>query len=82
MPGGKRRILEALSDGQWWTMADLQNVLGTTAPTIRSSLVRLQKQGCVLIRVGTAPRGRPPVIYQVTEKGIGRLNYYQSIGRP
>jgi predicted ArsR family transcriptional regulator len=66
---GQRRVLQALKRSAGATAQDIARELGITAVAVRKHLVALEAEGLVRQEARSGGRGRPALVYHVSEKG-------------
>jgi len=72
----KVEILRCLSDGGWWTTPEVAYTCGLSLTNTSELLRRYRSQSLVIRKRNyKVPRG---YLYQVTDVGIGRLDYLGS----
>ena len=76
----KREILELLTEWENVTSEDVAKDLNCDVHNARMGLLRLFRQQ--LVRREIVPIGiwsKPPFEYNITERGLDRLDYYESL---
>lgn len=75
----KVEILELLSDGRWWTAPEVAHQLGMSLVNASQLLRRYHNNGW-LRRHRIRTKYNPPRLYeyQITERGLQKLEYYTS----